>query len=752
MKKILSLILAVLVGASACTAYAAPIFSDNVAAFMTELKIMQGDPDGNMRLDDLVSRAECAKIAVNTSKWRDSVTQSSKTSPFYDVLSSHWASPYVTVAVRNGLVNGYLDASFKPQQNVSFEEATAIFLRVLGYSDSDYGASWPEGPVSLAKNIGILDGLNRTYGEALSRRDIMTIAYNTLNTPQKDANTDFISTFNRTITDDVILISSDTTKGAGKITTSLGVFNVSDGFDYTNIGKQGSALIRNNDTIVSFIANNNASSKDFVVNSVSSGGVVAYDNGVFSKLNLDSSAVFYDDGAKTSFAAMTSKISMGDTLTVNYKQNGEVDFVVYKKGNTIGPVTVFGTNYLSNFGADQNSVSVMRDGEKASLSDILANDIVYFSKSLNMIFAYSKKITGVFESAYPNKEAPISVTVSGVSYDLEGAEAVSKLSSSGTFNLGDTVTLLLGKDGDVADVLSQENLSDEVFGFLAETGTKETNVSGTIVNKPYVKIALPSGNFSEFTTTKNYDSLLNQVVRVSFQDGNAKVSKCQESSSVSGKFVWENSKKTFGSSALSDSVKIIEVSTTQTNQASKTASVFPQRLNGFTVSSSSVLYYDKNSDGKISELILKDVTGDLYDYGIVTKAQSTTSGMNVSGAYTFLLGGYERTLNTSGKSFSVNRGEAVKITQIGNVVTALSPLTKITQGTLYSISGANVKYGSATYTLSDRASIYVKDGSNYSLITKDELLDSLENYMVTLYADKNVNQGGRIRIIVATKK
>lgn len=749
MKKILSLTILSALILGTISVSAAPAYSDSVAPLISELKIMQGDPDGNMRLDDLVSRAECAKIAVNTSSFRDSVSLGSKTSPFYDVTANHWAAPYVTVAVKNGLCRGYLDASFKPQNNVSYEEALTMFLRVLGYSEEDYGASWPEGPISLAKNIGLCDNLSRIAGEALSRRDVMNIVYNLLNTPAKNTNSDFISDFNRSITDDVILISAD----SSKITTSLGTYNAGESFNHSDVGKSGSIVLRNNDTIVSFISDEKGNTKEYIVNSVSSNGVVTYNNGIFDKLELTSGTIFYDGGTKTSFASVSQKISMGDILSVSFKDNGEVDFVIYKKGTTVGPVTVKSSDLYSTFGVDSNSVTIMRDGVRAETSDVKTNDIAYYSKDLNMILVYSKKVTGIYESASPNKEAPLSVTVSGTTYSLEGVNAVSKLSSSGSFNYGDTVTLLLGKNGDVCDVLSQNEVSDTVYGFLTATGTKETTVNGTSVIKPYVRVAFADGSTSEFVTSKEYDSILNSVVKVTFDGGIAKVTSTNPKSSVSGKFTWTNSTKALGSSKLSSDVNIIEVSTTNSGETAQTATVFPQRLNGITLSSTTVLYAKTNSSGEVSELILDDVTGDMYDYGIITAAKSNGIGMSVSGSYSYLLDGTERSFSTNGTAFSVVKGEAVKIVSKGNSVSSLTPLTKISSGKLSDISGSTVTYGGKSYTLSDKVSIYTKDsGNNYSMITLDELENSLNNYSVTLYTDKNSSSNGRIRIILALKK
>ena len=96
--------------------------------------------------------------------------------------------------------------------------------------------------------------------------------------------------------------------------------------------------------------------------------------------------------------------------------------------------------------------TVMRGGVKASMSDLQSDDIVYYSPNLNIVLAYTDKVTGVYENASPTKDAPASVTVSGTDYPVESVEAFNDLSSSGKYNYGDTVTLLLGRNRAVAGV------------------------------------------------------------------------------------------------------------------------------------------------------------------------------------------------------------------------------------------------------------------------------------------------------------
>lgn len=751
MKKISAIIIAVITLFSAVSVSAAPVYTDNVANMLSELKIMQGDPDGNMRYDDYVSRAECTKIAVATSPYRNSVAISSKTSPFSDVPYTHWASPYITVGVKNGLCKGYLDATFRPNNTVLYEEAATMFLRILGYTDADFGGSWPDGQVGIARNIGILDNIDKNIGDELTRRDVAAMAYNTLNAKQKGSQATYLSTFNRTIIDDVVLISTiaeDPSIAEGKIFTSAGTYNIADSLDHSHIGKRGSLVLRNGDTVVAFIPQGVSAGTDVrMVYSTLGNGIITYKNGSFQQIDVENDTAFYKDSSKISAASALSTLEMGDVLRISYKSNGEIDYIMCTKGSTQGPKTVKSSDWFSSFGAD-SSITVMRDGVKSSVSDVKTNDIAYYLPELDIALVYSKKVTGIYESATPNKDTPTTVTVSGVTYKLEGVDAFTKLSSSGSFNYGDTVTLLLGKSGDVADVVTNSQLTDKVYGFLTEAGSKQTIVSGSTVTKPYVKVILPSGEACEYITNKDYSSILNSAVSVTLKDGVATVSANAKNNDVSGKFVWNGSYGKIGSDTIASDIEIIEVSTTTSYETAITAKVFPQRLNGITLSQSEILYAHKNSDGQVDKLILADTTGDMHTYGIVTSAKNNSHNMTVSGSYEYIANGVTSSFMTQGKAFSVSSGQAVKITTDGRSVTAMSALSKATSGKITEVTGSEIKVSGKTYTMSDKVQIYIKKSYEYTMVTKDEMIDLMSEYSATIYQDKEYSSGGRVRVIV----
>jgi hypothetical protein len=48
-------------------------------------------------------------------------------SVFSDVTYGHWAHSYITAATRAGIINGYPDSTYRPDQNITRAEMTVLF-------------------------------------------------------------------------------------------------------------------------------------------------------------------------------------------------------------------------------------------------------------------------------------------------------------------------------------------------------------------------------------------------------------------------------------------------------------------------------------------------------------------------------------------------------------------------------------------------------------------------------------------------
>lgn len=123
------------------------------------LGVIAESSDGLWYPQESLTRAEFCKMAVIAMGNEALVSQYKNTSIFPDVRASHWASGYIGVAVKaeGRFVAGYPDGSFGPDIPINYGEAVTVIMRLLGYTDKDCGAVWPQGYISLAsaKGIGI---------------------------------------------------------------------------------------------------------------------------------------------------------------------------------------------------------------------------------------------------------------------------------------------------------------------------------------------------------------------------------------------------------------------------------------------------------------------------------------------------------------------------------------------------------------------------------------------------------------------
>ncbi len=735
---------------------------ENEKVLLSSLNIMSGDANGNWRLQDKVSRAECAKIAVAASSYRNYVSTSLRLSPFRDVPYTHWAAGYIKVAAVNNICKGYTDATFRPNSQVTFAEAVTMMLKVLGYTDDDFGDAYPNGQLSLAKAIGLTEGMNYAASYPLSRRDMVTLSYQALDTKMKGNGNKLFSDFDVQKVEDVTIIAShneNNSLASDKISTSNGNYYITSSFDKANVGKKGDLYVKNGDKVMAFVPTSGNSSQRYVVYSILSDGVVAYHNGNMQEVKLTSGTTVYnEDNVKSTYAAIKSEISMGDVFYVSYNDSGAVDYLTYNKGQLVGPVTVSGSNWLSSLSGMSSDATIIRNGSKSTQAAVSNYDIVYYSKEMQTVFAYHNRVTGIYESAAPNKDTPSSVVVSGKSYEIEGVDAFSKLASYGNISLGDTVTLLLGKDGKVANVLAGaqstgstttgNTSSGSLYGLVCDTGIKSYTIDSKSYTYPYVSIVTSDGEKQELRTQSDYKYSKNTVVKVTIKNGIATLESASQKES--GTFDW--SRKKFGSSSLSPDVNILDVSINTTGSSCTYTKIFGQRLDGISLSSYQVMFAEKNAQGKIVSLFLKDVTGDGYQYGIVTKAESS-GGMSVSGQYTYDLGGALYTISTMGTAYNISGGTPTQFhINSSGAVDNMKALTAISSSAT-AVTDTTITAGSVTYTLSDRVAVYARDEHyNYTIMPLSDLSGYIsKGYSVHAYYDKTMEQGGRVRVILVTR-
>ena len=611
-KRILSLLLAavVLLG-STPMAFAASEVSDSVIEQVVRAAgIMVGDESGNMNLDKTVTRAEYAKMLVAASTYKDKVSGVSNSSPFSDVPYTHWAAGYIKTAVSQGWLSGYLDGTYKPDNTVTLEEAATGVLKLLGYTTEDFSGSYPYGQIALYESLGLDVNITASQGSSMTRRNMMYLFYNLLNTETKDGEV-YAQTLGYTLNDN-------------------------DEIDYLSI--------------------------------------------------------------------------VSDTMEGPFVVESGVSSIVSTNGKT-----------------------VYRNGYASTADAIRRYDVVYYNDST--IWAYANAVTGTYQSASPSTSSPTSVTVAGAEYEIETSDAALALSTLGGLNIGDIITLLLGRDGKVAAAMSADEYAADVAGVVTATGTGTYyNSVGNAYTARTITITAMDGESYTYPCSKtSIDE--GDIVSIGFGSSETDVSILKSSSlrgTVSGYSI--------GSRTMAKDVRILDVNDTNAVR------VYYSRLNGAELESSDVRYYATNEAGEITDLILRDFTGDLYEYGIITGVSEQSDDMSLSGSYTYLLDGERTTVTTSGKTLGASYGPA-RLTIEDGQLTAVRELEQIRNPD--SITQSGVTKDGESWLFWDDCAVYLYENAQYSLLSLTELRNNSGSYSITCYYDKDTDEGGRIRIVIA---
>ncbi len=167
---------------------ATPAKNDDPVSDLTALGIVKGDPNGNMRLGDAVTRAEMSAIICRLRGMTE--TPETADTVFDDVKSEHWASGYINEVCNIGVINGYDDGTFRPDNDVTYQEAVKMLVSLLGYAPkADMFGGYPEGYLEAARQHGLTSGVEFSPEAPCTRGDVFILAENALDIPlmmQKD--------------------------------------------------------------------------------------------------------------------------------------------------------------------------------------------------------------------------------------------------------------------------------------------------------------------------------------------------------------------------------------------------------------------------------------------------------------------------------------------------------------------------------------------------------------------------------------
>ncbi len=151
---------------------------------LNKLEIVTGYEDGTFKPEDGVTRAEMAALIARIQGYGETAKGSANTG-FTDVPASHWASGYVANAAGMGIINGYGDGTFGPEDPVLYEQAVKMIMATLGYTPfAEKNGGYPTGYLAAAQRYDVsLAVANAAVGQEANRGTVAQLLENALDTP-----------------------------------------------------------------------------------------------------------------------------------------------------------------------------------------------------------------------------------------------------------------------------------------------------------------------------------------------------------------------------------------------------------------------------------------------------------------------------------------------------------------------------------------------------------------------------------------
>lgn len=613
-KRFVSLCLAGLIMVAPASAVFTDISDSRVsqtAAVLDALGIMQGVGGGSFAPGKALTRAQFCKLAVTAMGVTDVSPYASYTI-FPDVKHSHWAAPYINAAVRHpelkekSIIRGYADGSFGPDKIVSYGEVCTMLLRMLGYKEEDVGPFWPADYIAQAQAIGLTDGVTITDARAAVKRgDAAVLLLNALNTDKKgeEGGTLLDKVASSTVKDCILLETGKTYSGLAADAALFYEDGVVDAesprktagtLDSSMIGVYGTIVIGKGSSkvAVGVIPNGNKTEAYEVVNAEADRIVTT--NGT---LRPDRKTKLYisRDHVMNEYENVWANLQSGDTLTLYYNEYGVLQLMAVLPKTTAGAAHsfVYGLATSRRIPAEY---TIIKNGAKIDASKLKKYDVVTLDAANRQAIVSDTRLSGKYQTQSTTYSHPSQVEILGQKFSVS-SEAAATFKD---MKLNDYITLLFDADGNVAAAYPKKDVSAEMQGIVTKIDAEKATV--TLTN------GLTLRDISIAKDVKT--DVMGRLVTVSQSGEKADLIRRTLSGKTAGN--WSVAEGKLGSNAVSSKVRVYE----EVLSGAPLNAINVSDIDLTSVPASQIKYTVQDNAGTVTNIVLGDVTGESWIYGI----------------------------------------------------------------------------------------------------------------------------------------
>lgn len=752
MKKLISL--AILLAAVLTLALPAAAFSDisdaetaQAAAVLQMMGVIDGVDEQRFAPDGILTRAQFCKMAVLLKGDGDQEPLYRNRTIFPDVRSNHWARGYINLAVsttigadaegKGGvrLIRGTGDGKFQPDRPITYAEAAAILLRLLGWSDADAGMNWPQGYLSLASKVELGKGLSLAAGQNITRGQAARLFYSALGAQQKDG-TAYYNSLGKVTSGVVVFdVNAETAAGAeGALRTSSGTYEAAvrpASMELT--GRRGVLITDENDKVLTLYPEGR---QETIVIRTAKDGSGSVDPGSITgedgkKYEIERSATVYTATSSSSYQEAWTNLRPGTPVTLYYSDAGKVD-ALYTGSAPEDLVTVAyrGAGDVRSLVEGIDGYRVFRDGVLSSLGSVCKYDVAVYDPAMRALLVSSAKVSGKYEKAAPNPQRPSAITILGTELEVLD-QAVDDFDG---LKPGDNITALLTTDGKVAGVIPASEFREMNVGILETDG----------------KIRLLNGLVLDGAIAEN-SALAGELVSISSgSNGTLGVARMMQASAM-GALNWETG--TLGKDKLSTNCRFFDAA-----GGGIAVEVTEEAVRACAEENPRIVYAHRTTGGTVDVLVFDNATGDAFIYGRLKSWDVSTGSSNGDGEektrrrYGIInaanpngSGDYEPTIKIDVRGYV-----GMLVSTDGKYVTSIAALTErkgVKRNEFYTRGDSvYLDIGSHSIRVSDKVQCY-NEATDVWFNSLDEARAYSDN--LTVYYDRSPEKGGQIRIVVA---
>lgn len=402
------------------------------------------------------------------------------------------------------------------------------------------------------------------------------------------------------------------------------------------------------------------------------------------------------------------------------------------------------------------SPSSKTSGETISIDDIKDKDVVYeVYNKLNILMYYlvvDNKIDGQITSILPSKYSPKKVQLNNVDYELSEYATIGKFNSnSGTFNVGDSVTLILGYDQKIIDTYYMRDDNNKDYAFVVNCATMVSKEAADYGSE-YFTVELLHVDGSRKTYKVKYDPYLFRWKLVKYSlinDDTVALLSMQNNTNANLKI--DKLEKKIGNSYVTDNVKIFNY--TESTVELVRWSDMPEGV----LATGKVKYQGVIGDFNDVNVMLVNDVFNKQDKDWVVQSIQLPVGSNGSFKYNLISGTSQYTYTSKEELPDIVKGSVISMKMKNDTVVEYNHVTNSEDSGWYvqAIDSKRVKINNIIFPFSNNLTVYFNDYSGNLTVRSLSDIKTGPNPgygSIKIYTDRRIDNGGKVQMLIFNLK